>query len=62
MDYNPARNSYKTYELWIAIKREELVRSGQTAAKGEDETRQALEGPRPLRELDCVRAWAHEPV
>lgn len=62
MDYAPGTNSFRTYELWIAIKREELVRGGQTAPKGEDEARQALEGPRPTRELDCVKVWTHEPV
>jgi len=59
-EYNAGANSFRTYELFIAIKREELVRSGQTAPKGEDEARQALEGPKPHREFDCVARWANE--
>lgn len=48
----PSEDSYRCWELAVAAKREQLVRSGRERPVSEAEARWAEEGERPPRELD----------
>ena len=53
--YDPSANSLGCYQLAIRALREQGVREGRFAPLDDDERRQAAEGPRASRDLDCVR-------
>lgn len=53
--YDPAADSFGSYQLAIAAMRERGVRLGLFEPINEDETRRAAEGLKPYAELDCVR-------
>ncbi|MCF3935038.1 hypothetical protein L1787_16665 [Acuticoccus sp. M5D2P5] len=49
-------DGFVSFELGQQIVRERQVRTGCVPPLNEDEKRQAREGPRAVRLLDCVRA------
>lgn len=51
----------KSWDLAIRAKRERAVRAGLLPPRDDDERRQAMEGPRADRWLDCVREAPGEP-
>ena len=50
----PSEDSYRCWEVAIALKREALVRSGAERPVDEHEARWAAEGQRPVQQLDSM--------
>lgn len=53
-DYDPAKNSERSYALAIKAKRELAIRRGQIAPSTPQERRWASEGPRDVSQLEAV--------
>lgn len=54
----PSEDSYRCWEIAIAMKREALVRSGAEKPVDEREAVWAREGVRPVKELEALRRFA----
>jgi hypothetical protein len=55
LDYDFRDDSLGCFELWVAYRRERGVRAGRFTPRNDYEVRQALEGPRPRQEMDCIK-------